>query len=454
MLLRFGVSNHRSIRDYQEVHFTAAPRIRSDSVALQHVRTVDSDVIPVLALYGPNASGKSNLLDAIDEFRMAVVHSHAGRDEDDHIPRSPFALQGSFEELPTRFDCTFSVPPDKKVWPSHSELVFEYGFEFDEKKFSKEWLVQLSRKERLSSRLLFERKTVDGKTEIRFGASLKGENRTIANLTRSNSLFLSAATQNNHDQLRTIASYLRRSWEVRLSPAPKPSHLLAKELLGFKHKDVFQRLLRQADLGITSIEVESVEADEKAREMMREVMAVFSKYQSEAREQTEEMSEDELDKLMKMNSVSFTHAGSDGTKCAFKLESESQGTRTLATLLIPALNALHSGGFLVIDELDTSLHPRLAKAFVSLFCQRESNPLGAQLAFSTHDVALLSSGILRNDQIVLTDKQRDGSTCFTPLTDFSLRSRDNIERAYREGRLGGVPVSDEFDVRVLPDPTN
>ena len=130
---------------------------------------------------------------------------------------------------------------------------------------------------------------------------------------------------------------------------------------------------------------------------------------------------------------------------------ESKGTRTLVSLLIPALDALSRGSLLVIDELDTSLHPDLARAFVSLFSKKTSNPYGAQLIFSTHDVALLGSGLIRQDEIWMTDKTHEGVSRFTPLTEFKLRSRDDIEKTYRRGRLGGVPSGDEFFVEFDDD---
>ena len=83
---------------------------------------------------------------------------------------------------------------------------------------------------------------------------------------------------------------------------------------------------------------------------------------------------------------------------------------------------------------------------MSLFGKPESNPHGAQLIFSTHDVTLLNSGLLRRDEIWLADKDRRGESRFIPLSDFKLRSRDDIERAYRNGRVGGIPLGNEFHV--------
>ena len=156
------------------------------------------------------------------------------------------------------------------------------------------------------------------------------------------------------------------------------------------------------------------------------------------------MKESLSEKIRFRKQLRFSHAASDGGTRTLGYDSESKGTRTLLSLLIPALEALARGSLLVVDELDTSLHPDLARAFVSLFNKEDSNPRGAQLVFSTHDVTLLGSGLIRQDEIWMTDKNREGTSRFTPLTDFKLRSRDDIERAYRHGRFGGVPTTDDL----------
>ena len=100
---------------------------------------------------------------------------------------------------------------------------------------------------------------------------------------------------------------------------------------------------------------------------------------------------------------------------------------------------------------NTALKPTsLVRAFVSLFNKKISNPHGAQLVFSTHDVALLGGNLLHQDQIWMADKHLEGVSRFTPLTEFKLRSREDIERAYRYGRLGGVPTGDDFQLDHLP----
>lgn len=444
MLLRFGVANHRSIRDYQELFLTASKRIKRQGISIP-VPVLQQAAVPVVAIYGPNASGKSNLMDALDEIGRAVVRSHQSLGATDPIPRFPFLLDGKAPKEPTRFDCTFTISEtnDEKEKSDHDAAVYEYGFEFKSREFTREWLLRTTRKERLSTQTLFERQTKDGQTSIDFGSRLRGENKTIANLTRPNSLFLSAAAQNNHPQLGPLHAYFASRWKTILNAGPMMDPMVAERLSNYEHLGQLLPLVRQADLGISEIKVEEEETEESQVEFMRDIVGVFSKH---ANESGEDFSPKEslLDLMRRRKKLSFIHATSGEFPHSFEYGMQSKGTQTLISFLIPALEALAKGSLLVIDELDTSLHPDLTRAFVSLFGKAETNPSGAQLIFTTHDVTLLSSGLLSQDEVWISVKDNDGASHFRPLTDFKLRSRDDIERAYRNGRFGGVPASDEF----------
>ena len=447
MLLRFGVSNHRSIRDYQELFLSASPRIKRNT-AVFPVPTLREHAVPVVAIYGANAAGKSNLVDAIDHFQGAIVRSHQGLSASSPIPRSPFMLDESGLTRPTRLDCTFTVEEQEggdripRPFPS----VYEYGFEFTDRQFEREWLVRVTRKERQSTHTLFERKTTDGQVQIQFGSQLRGENRTIRNLTRPNSLFLSAASQNNHPQLSRLFRYFEESWRTAAETGPLIDRDVAERLFDYPHMARLLRLVRQADVGISEVTVEDDEVVGKNLDMARDLAEVFAKHFGGATEHGSMEEAELLEQFRQSKTLKFIHGLASGGRPAFGYDMESKGTRTLISFLIPALEALSRGQLLVIDELDTSLHPGLARAFVSLFSKATANPRGAQLVFTTHDVTLLSSDLIHQDEIWMADKDREGTSRFTPLTDFDLRSRDNIERAYRFGRLGGVPFGDEFAV--------
>ena len=447
MLLRFGVANHRSIRDYQELFLSASRRIKREGLVIP-VPTLKEAAVPVAAVYGPNAAGKSNLIDAMDEMRRGVVQSHKSLDATDRIRRAPFRLDDASEARPTWFDCTFtlggrSVEGQESDW---HESVYEYGFEYTATEFCREWLYRTVRKERQSTQTLFERETRDREVRVKVGNRLPGENRTIANLTRPNSLFLSAAAQNNHPLLTELYQYFVESWVILLEGESMHEMHIADRLTSYKHYERLVELVNQADIGISRIDVKEEEYSEDESGMIQDIMQTIANHVKD-----DSFREFLLDRALHRKQLRFIHSNSEGHARTLGYGSESKGTRTLISLLIPALEALSRGSLLVVDELDTSLHPNLARAFVSLFNKESSNPRGAQLVFSTHDVTLLGGGVVRQDEIWMTDKNREGASEFTPLTDFKLRSRDDIEKAYRGGRLGGVPAADDFLVAFDDD---
>ena len=454
MLLRFGVSNHLSIRDYQELLLSASKRIKRDGMTMP-VPTVNEAVVPLAAVYGPNASGKSNLIEALAAMREAVVRSHKDLSATDPIPRYPFRLDATSRASPTQFDCSFTLGKTShdETGVDEAEKVYEYGFEYTKQAFQREWLYQTVRKQRQSTQLLFERETRRGQVEVNFGGELRGQNRLIEKITRPNSLFLSAAAQNNHPQLTEIFRYFAEHWRVILYDAPLTEAEVTLQLVNYQHLERLLLLVRQADVGITDIDVQDTPPNQLQLNLARSLTDFMVEHVTPHID-AEELDNMVSEQLQRQKRLRLVHSGGEGTTQAFDYTLESKGTRTLISLLIPALKSLATGSLLVVDELDTSLHPDLARAFVSLFNRPSSNPHGAQLIFSTHDVSLLGGGVIQQDEIWLADKGHDGVSRFTPLTEFRLRSRDDIEKAYRAGRVGGVPSSDDFFLEFSRGPSH
>ena len=454
MLLRFGVSNHSSIRDYREIFLSASRRIKRKGLTIP-VPTLKEEAVPIVALYGSNATGKSNLIDAIANMRQLIVSSHKFFGATDKLPRNPFRLNDQCGKEPTRFDCTFTIGQDISDERSlyTTESLYEYGFEYVDTEIQHEWLYRVVRKERQSTQLLFERKAENGSVCVTFGSQLRGENKTIANLTRSNSLFLSAGAQNNHALLTEMYRYFAEHVTVTSYSRALGDYLAPKSLSNFNHMERLKLLVRQADIGIVDVEIdaEDEEVKEERAGLVRDLTGLILRHSEPFEEKDQIEVESHFDELLHSQRLRLTHSGAGGRTEAFDYALESKGTKTLISMLVPALEALAEGSLLVVDEIDTSLHPNLARALVSLFVNKESNTRGAQLIFSTHDVTLLNCGILHPDEIWVTDKSGEGATQFTPLTEFKLRSRDDIEKAYRHGRFGGVPVSDEFHLENCRD---
>ena len=125
------------------------------------------------------------------------------------------------------------------------------------------------------------------------------------------------------------------------------------------------------------------------------------------------------------------------------LDEESEGTKTLFRMAPSIFQSLNSGGLMVVDELEASLHPLLGLAIIGLFNSPKTNPCHAQILFTTHDTNLLGNTLgdppLRRDQIWFTEKDKDGATRLYPLTDYKPRKSESLERGYLQGRYGAIP---------------
>lgn len=386
MLLSFTVENHRSIRDEQVLSLTSG-----------------DDVLAATALYGGNASGKTNVLDALVFAKWAVQSSQTNFDPLNGVPRVPFAW-GPSRAHPSLFELEFRL----------GGVRFEYGFVVDDHRVIEEWLNAwpLQRKQ-----TWFER----DESGFRFGEHLKGENKVIEKLTRANSLFLSAAAQNNHEQLEPIFRWFRAfqcmkkgdgelsrvhrsfgDWWSRATTAQASLFDRAEP----SKSSLFMQLLQTADVGIVEVRA-TVDK------------AVRGGFHVEAR-----------------------HRGATDDAW-LPLDEESDGTVRLFELGPSVVDALDAGSVVIIDELEASFHPMLALRLLQIFNDPEQNPKRAQLVFSTHDTNLLGNitgePALKREQVWFTEKDSEGATKLYPLTDFKPRKVENLERGYLQGRYGAIP---------------
>ncbi len=398
MLIRFRVQNHRSIRDEQELSLVAAP-LSEHPESLVRAERYDIDLLRVAAIYGANASGKSTVFDALSFMRAAVEDSHRSWKPDGGIPRTPFALDPEAVAEPSRFAVDLLL----------DGIRYEYGFAVSSARVLEEWLFAYPKGRRQE---WFTRDAAR-EEEFAFSRLLPGENRAISALTRPNSLFLSAAAQNNHPSLVPLFSWFSRTLEIADDQVRNVYPLVLAALC---KKESFRAAvlnwLQSADLGIVGIDLVGP----------------------------------------RQSDIQFRHeSGSSGEDILLPFESESQGTRTLFVLAALVLNALARGETLAVDELDRSLHPHLAIQIVSVFNDPATNPLNAQLIFNTHDTNLLDRDHLRRDQIWFTEKGDDGATRLFPLTDFRARKYENLERGYLQGRYGAVPSVRTPDLRLVAE---
>ena len=429
MLAAFRVRNYRSFLLEQEFSLWDERKGRDPKERPQP--------LAVAAIYGANASGKSNLLRAMGFGRNAVLGSHRRWKPDGGVRgRVPFLLAGPAQAEPTLIEYELLLEGTR----------YQYGFECTDSAFVREWLYAYPRSKRQT---WYERNAAD-EDPWYFSRQFPGPNRLVASTTRSNALFLSAAAAVGHPGIRLVYEWFSQ----HLSPVANSDGRL--ELMSFslgvlndaEHADRRERLLdlvRAADLGIVDGRVRVREFTEGERDRIVRVLRAVSDADNgiedgDAAEALEAAS----------RYIEFSHSGGEGEAVPLPLESESFGTRALVALSGPVLIALEDGDTLLVDELDASLHPRLVAEIIRLFLNPATNPNRAQLVFTTHDTSLLGNlagrgRTLDRSLVWLVEKARTGSSTVYPLTDFSPRPDENLERGYLQGRFGGVPVvSDTF----------
>lgn len=425
----FRVANHRSIRDEQEL-------------VLLPAYDKGKPVVPVAAVFGANASGKSNLLDALRWMSLAVLNSYTAWEADAGVPRSPF-----------RLDVRSPLGPSLFVVDIVTEGVqYVYGFSADNEKIQEEWLYSYPHKHK---RVIFERTG----PSIEFGSTIperRARADLLASFTRDNSLLLGAAMQAKQEEVAPVYRWFREGIRI-LGGFGAGSRLVRPTQLAsaVERFPAFVDLLRVADLGISGIRV--VEAVDELPAVDKERIALMESALPRLGDRRDDAGELLLLGLLKeltamrapqrRREVLFLH-GEESV--ALSPEDQSDGTLAWINLLVPALEALASGATLVTDEIDSSLHPRLTARLIELFRSDESNPLGAQLIFTTHDATLLGTSfgrdILDRDEVWFVEKDQSGATALFPLSDFHPRKGENTERRYLGGSYGAVPAvySDTF----------
>jgi len=432
MLLRFGVENHRSIREYQEISFVAS-KLRGTPEHLHEVPGLNEGVLPVLGLYGANASGKSNLLNAFYFMRHFVRNSHKDRSPGEATGRSPFLLDLQWKDKASTFDCDFLL----------DNVRHTFGFRIDDSSVIEEWLYSYPTGRR---RVLYHRNTTDS-DPFYFGKHLKGQNRVIASLTRPDSLFLSAAAQNNHAYIQQPY----RFFTLRVHDTVRDSDLdlwLRYAVLDEAKRSPLVRMMQLADTGIVHLRDKADRRrQDKAPVSPGSLISQAQELLQRAGFNTDNTFSDSMNDFYERLSAidpQFGHEGEAGT-VFLDFDDESEGTKKMAGYLANTISALGMGTLIQIDELDASLHPLLAQKLIRLFTDRATNPKGAQLLFTTHDTNLLSSDLLRRDEIWFTEKDDKGATRVYPLTDFHTRPTDNLERGYLQGRFGAIPFLGDLD---------
>ncbi|GAA3130610.1 AAA family ATPase [Streptosporangium carneum] len=422
MLIRFEVANFRSVLDPVELSMVAVDR---DRVEARPVPNLGESLLPVAAVFGPNASGKSNVIAALTWLRTAVRESL--RFWDDEIPVEPFAFADG-ENRPSEFTVESVI----------SGVRFEYVVELDRQAVRYEALFHYPEKKR---RRIFEREGDELKLQRGLG-NLSG----TRELLTARTLALSIARRFEEPLVSDFARDLLDAQTLGLKSRNRrptyygPTHSTVRwfedlsdrnqlslpgleelESLSQANRTQALALLRLADLGIDDVVIDDHEP------LYPEGGAGASRGRAQRR-------------------VRLVHRAAE-ERVPLDFAAESEGTRTWFQLIGPVLSALRSGSLLLFDELDASLHPTLSMQLIRLFHDPVTNPEGAQLIFTSHDTSLLNH--LNRDEVWLTEKAEDGATRLGALAEFAgerVRKSQNLEKAYLHGRFGALPDVDRTEI--------
>ncbi|EUB86594.1 AAA family ATPase [Pseudomonas sp. GM30] len=421
MLIEFSVSNFRSFRGRQTLSMVASPRLgKRDNVFSPNVRGEKlPNLLKVAAIYGPNASGKSSLLRAID-FVKDIIRKDA-RSSDKSLQVSPFRFDKDLELEPSNFEYHFIQGGTRfqyTVSANSSRILFEELIAFPNGK----------------TRPLFKREFIDKKEVYTFGDTLEGGEQVHEawrKITSPRTLYLAQAAQNSSEdmtQLMTPFSWFDGSCFVIDQNNLQSWSRASRKVLAImpNTSEHLANFLQEVDVPISSITITPSAENE---------MLLNSDYSVE----------EEFHTFEEDTKTTLTHKSALG-EADFDFSEESEGTRNLIGFWLPwftlGMKGQSSGDnlTLIIDELDSSLHPQIV---VNIIKKHITTTKYSQLIFTTHDTHLMNSKVLRRDQFWITERDQFAATRLYSIHDFDGREGEDLEKRYFAGRYRGLPLTKE-----------
>ena len=421
MLLQFTVENFLSFRERTTLSLLADGAVEhADNQVLEGPDGLK--VLRCAALYGANASGKSNLVRAL-KFAQGLVLE--GTRPDAKTGVIPFRLEAETRNRPSHFELEVAS----------AGVRYSYGFEITSLRIEAEWLYSVCGEQ---ESLLFER---DASGKVALGDLGADEERKkflgfVAEGTRSNQLFLAEARERNVGELEGVRTALHKLWITLAGDTPIPFVEAAYQDDALR--DYASSLVADAGTGISSLEIRpslpSASQSEALSKLLDRTGAVFATPGFEfaiARDASG---------TLRTYTLMALHSGKDGSSVAFTAQEESDGTRRLLTLS-PLLYRLHrdAGTVAVADELERSLHPELTRHFLKRFFAESTG----QMLFTTHDTNLLDARLLPRDSIWFVEKDHSGASRAYSLAEFNpaqlLQLETSLEDGYLQGRFGAIP---------------
>lgn len=413
MLIEFRVGNYKSIKDTVTFSMVAANLTsKNKEMDVNHVFPYKKpvDLLRAAALYGPNASGKSNFIKALAFMKIFVINSSKETQATDDIDVDSFKLSSMTESKPSFFEMILVV----------DGIRYRYGFELDREKIHGEWLYRAKDRETL----LFTRnvETIEPKGSFPEGKGLETK-------TRPNALFLSVCAQWNGKISTEILKWFKNLGIVSgLNDIGYRSYTV-QQLEKPEIKEKILTFIREFDFGISDFDVEhsAVTAESVPKDMPDVLRKLI-------------VDKGGILKTVRTSHKKYNEENEYIGEILFDLDHhESEGTQKAFAFSGPLLDVLSNGKILIVDELDARFHPMITQEIVRMFHDVRLNQKNAQLIFATHDTNLLDHNFFRRDQIWFVEKDRYGATALYSLVEFKVRNDASFGKDYIAGKYGAVP---------------
>lgn len=420
MIIDFTLTNFLSFKNTTSISFETKRKKSYDNIKLIDVKNTDMKLFAFSTIYGPNASGKSNLISAIYQLKNMVTRSQE-LDYDHSIPAyRPHKLDRSTKDAPIIFEIEFLV----------KGIRYYYYVKFDKKSILRESLYFYPKGKGRSANIY---NRVEGEN-IKYGRYFSGEKKIIKSFLQPNQVLLSLGAKANNETLKDVYLFFRDS--IRIHTSMDSGNNLTFYTTKFitnnrlsNYKTIVQSFLSAADLNVVDIDIKKVDKD----------YPFFKFFPPEISEKEKQMIIDDLS-----TEVYLAHLNDAGDKVPFNLlEEESSGTVKMYDIAHEIISSLRMGTVLVFDEFNSGLHPSLNKFLVKLFNDEDININNAQLLISTHDTCVLDVDNLKREQVWLVNKDDNGNSDLYSIDEFDknkFREGTNFAKHYLDGRFGAVPA--------------
>lgn len=422
MLIEFSVGNYKSFKETKIFSMLAANITAKDKeLDENNLFSIGNSqsLLKSTAIYGANASGKSNLIQALFFMRRFVLESATKHPATEPIDVESFRLSTETEKEPSYFEIVFFTEGKR----------YRYGFEADAQKVYAEWLYHVPN---VRESKLFEREEKEFSLSTVFQ-----EGKGLTDKTRDNALFLSVVAQFNGTISLTILRWFQKLQIISgLQDVPHLINTIWQIEEGALRDDILS-FVKEMDVGISDLKIERIEAESNFPSGMHQPLRRFLMHNAK----------DQI-KVTTLHKK-YNHENIPVSLEAFDLNThESEGTKKIFSLSGLLIDVLRSGKVLIVDELDARLHSLITIEIIKLFNSKKTNPHNAQLIFATHDTNLLSNEFFRRDQIWFIDKDKYGATDLYSLAEYRVRNDASFEKNYLLGRYRAIPFIGGLDYLI------